>query len=305
MGLIPSDRYPLWILIFFVSFASAGFLSLAQESVIEGTVVDGQGNPLKNVKIVFTDKSLGNKFSVKSNKEGRFMRVGIPPGQYIISIEQDAYYPLNSEFTVDTSGNKGVKLIFEKAQAKVEQDPGIAEGTRFFQAGQFEEAIAAFQRVIDRSPDNVDANYGLALSLLRTGQLDEAIGYLEKVKELKPDLLEVYLGLGESYFKKGQNDRALSHFDKALKLQPGNAEAYYNIGIIYYKNNETEKAIQNFLTSKSIKPEFAVAYYQLALAHIKQGQMAEAVENLEKYLELQPDSTLADQVKALIAQIKK
>ena len=288
-----------------IVFVISSVLSSAQESLVEGVVIDREGKPLQNAKIVFIEKSQGAKFTLKSNKEGKFMKVGMPLGSYLISAELEGYFPLSGEFRVDVGRNQGLKLVLEKVPVKVKPDPELAEGTRLFQAGQFKEAISIFQKVVERTPDHVEANYALALSLLRSGQVDEAIARFEKVKEMKPDMVEVYLALGESHFNKGENEKALSYFDRALELQPNNAEVYYNIGIIHYKNNQTEKAIQNFSTSKSLDPKYAATYYQIGLAYIKQGDMEKAVENLEKYLELQPDSAQAGQVKAILGQIKK
>lgn len=281
------------------------FLNLAQEVVVGGTVADRDENPLKNVKIVFTDKDRGTKFTMKSNKNGKFMKVGIPPALYVISVDLEGYYPLESEYRVNIGSNKGLKLILEKVPPKVEQDPDIAEGTRLFQEGKFSEAILTFQKALEKYPDSVEANYGLALSLVRAGKVDEAIAYLEKVKELKPEMVETYLALGESYFKKGENDKALSYFHKALEIDPNNAEIYYNIGIIHYQNDLTEEAIKNLTTSKSLDPKYAPTWYELGLCYIKMGETEKAIHNLEGFLEMEPDSPLAAQVKNILDALKK
>jgi Flp pilus assembly protein TadD len=281
------------------------FLSLAQESIVEGTVVDRDKNPLKNVKIVFTDKNRGTKFTMKSDKNGKFMKVGIPPALYMISVDLEGYYPLESEYRVNLGPNKGLKLILEKVPPKVEQDPDIAEGTRLFQEEKFSEAILAFQKVLEKLPDSIEANYGLALSLLRAGKVDEAIVYLEKVRELKPEMVEVYLALGESSFKKGEKDKALAYFRNALELEPSNAEIYYNIGIIHYQNDQTEEAIKNFTASKALDPEYAPTWYELGLCYIKKGETDKAIHNLERFLEIEPDSPLAPQVKNILEALKK
>jgi Flp pilus assembly protein TadD len=294
-----------WTFLVLLTFFIFPFLSLAQQSVVGGMVVDRDENPLKNVKIVFTDKDRGTKFTMKSDKNGKFMKVGIPPALYVISVDVEGYYPLESEYRVNIGSNKGLKLILEKVPPKVEQVPDITEGTRLFQEEKFSEAILAFQKALEKLPDSVDANYGLALSLLRSGKVDEAISYFEKVRELRPEMVEVYLALGESYFKKGENDKALTYFHKALELEPNNAEIYYNIGIILYQNDQTEEAIKNFSTSKSLDPKYAPTWYELGICYIKKGETDKAIHNLERFLEMEPDSPLAPQVKNILEALKK
>jgi Flp pilus assembly protein TadD len=279
--------------------------TFAQESLVEGIVVDRDGKPVADVRIVFSHKSQGNRFTVKSNTSGRFMKVGMPLGLYAIAVEADGFIPLGGDVNVDVGRNQGLKLVLERVPVQPKHDPDLAEGTRLFQAGQFKEALPFFQKAADRTPDNVEANYALALSLLRSGEVEGAIARFEKVRTMKPEMVEAYLALGEAYFAKGESEKALTFFDRALELQPNSAEVHYNIGLIHYKNNETEKAIQSFSASLSLDPKFAATYYQLGLAHIKQGKMELAVTNLEKYLELQPNAPQAAQVRTIIDQIKK
>jgi tetratricopeptide (TPR) repeat protein len=279
--------------------------NLAQQTVVEGIIVDREGSPLKNVKIVFTDRDRGTKFTLKSNKKGKFMKVGIPPSLYVISVQLEGYLPLESEFKVDIGRNSSLKLVMEKIPTQVERDPNLTEGVQLFQQGKYEEAITLFQKVIEKDPDSVEAHYNLALSLLRSGKQEEAITLFEKVKEMKPDMMETYIALGECYFNKGENDKAVSHFEKALELEPNNAEVYYNLGIIHYKNDRTDDAVKNFITSKSLDPEFAPTYYQLGLAYVKMGEMEKAIQNLEAFLEKAPDSPQAPQVRNILESLKK
>lgn len=294
-----------WTFLVLLALFIFPFLSSAQQSVVGGTVVDRDENPLKNVKIVFTDKNRGTKFTMKSDKKGKFMKVGIPPAIYVISVDLEGYFPLESEYRVVLGSNKGLKLILEKVPPKIEQDPDINEGTRLFQEEKFSEAILTFQKVLEKLPDSVEANYGLALSLLRAGKVNDAIAYLEKVRELKPDMVEVYLALGESSFKKRENDKALAYFHNALELEPGDAEIYYNIGIIHYQNDQTEEAIKNFIVSKNLDPEYASTWYELGLCYVKKGETDKAILNLERFLKMEPDSSLAPQVKNILEALKK
>lgn len=305
MCFVVKRRLLVWSMLLFSAFFVLPVDNLAQQTVVEGIIVDREENPLKNVKITFTDRDRGIRFTLKSNKQGKFMKVGIPPSLYVVTVQLEGYFPLESEFKVDFGRNSGVKLVMEKIPPQVEQDPDLSEGAQLFQQGKYEEAIALFQKVIEKDPDNVEAHYNLALSLLRSGKQEEAIALLEKVKEMKPDMMETYLALGECYFNKGENDKAVSYFEKALEIDPNNAEVYYNVGIIHYKNDRTDDAVKNFLASKSLDPEYAPTYYQLGLAYIKKGEMDKAIQNLEMFLEKDPDSPQAPQVKSILESLKK
>ena len=110
--------------------------STLQQAVVEGIVIDRDGNPLSAVQILFTDKGRGTKFTMRSGRDGKFMKVGIPPARYIITVDREGYFPLESEFRVEIGRNRGLKLILEKKPEKVEEDPDIQVGAQHFQAGQ-------------------------------------------------------------------------------------------------------------------------------------------------------------------------
>lgn len=280
-------------------------LTLGQRTVVEGFVVDQDNNPLKNVKITFLDPARGFKFVLKSRKEGKFLKIGIPPSTYKITAELKGYFPLEAEFRVKIGKNLPFKLTLEKIPPKIEEDKDLAEGMKFFQEANFEKAIEFFKKAAEKFPDSVEANYNLALSYLRAGHTDEAIAHLEKLTELKPDMVEAYFALGECYFSKGESEKALQAFSKALEFQPDNSRVYFNIGIVYYKNNKIEEAIGSFKKSKELDPNFASAYYQLGLAYINKGDLEKAIENLEKFLSLEPEALEAGATKAIIEELRK
>jgi len=279
--------------------------SLAQDTVLEGVVLDRDGRPLPDVKIVFVDSEGGQKFTAKSDKKGQFMRVGMPAGRYLVKAELEGYVPLETDFVLKFDSKDKLKLTLDKVPPKISEDADLAEGTRLFQEGKFKESLPFFQQAVEKFPANFEANYNLGLACLRAGLTDEAIASFEKLRELKPDLVEVHLALGESYFIKGEGEKALAVFAKALELQPENAEIYYNIGIIQYKGDKLDEAIQNFTVAKEMDPKFAAAYYQLGLAFLRKGDNPGAIENFEKYLVLAPDSPQSAQVKTILETLKK
>jgi len=276
-----------------------------QQSILRGVVSDREGAPLKNAKITFRDPSRGTTFSFKSDKGGKFIKIGMPPSHYLVRVELDAYFLFKTQFRVRLGMEESLKIILEKIPARIDEDKNLAEGTDFFKQGKYQEAIKSFEKVTYRFPKNSQAFYNLGLSHLRSGDIDEAIISLEKAIELEPDLVEAYFALGECYFNKEDNDKAMVAFSKASELQPDNAKAYYNLGIIYNKYNKTEEALNSFEKSIELNPEFSSVYYQAALACIKKGEFKNAIHFFEEFLRLEPNALETNQVKAMIEELKK
>jgi len=280
-------------------------LSGGQESVIKGSVVDKDGRSLKDAKIVFLDASRGSRFSTKSDKQGNFIKVGIPPGAYKVTVELENYFPFSAPLYLRFGIEESVKFILEKIPPRLDQDKDFEDGANLFGQKKFKEAIEPFKKSAEKFPDNPEVHYNLGLSYLKSGDIDNALISLEKALKLKPDILEAYFALGEAFFGKGDGEKALEAFNNAIKRQPDSARGYYNIGIIYHKNNYSDEAIRFFEKSIEINPKFSSAYYQAALAYVKKGDFKKAIALFEEFLKIEPDAPEASQVKTMLEELKK
>jgi len=282
----------------------AGF-ALGQQSVVRGEVADGGGNPLSKVKATFSDKANGTRFSVKSGKDGKFVKIGIPPADYDVIVELEGYIPFKTELQLGIEDEKIIKVVLQKIPLKIEDDRGFAEGIDLYQRGKYQDAVQSFQKQAMSFPQNPGVYYNLGISYLRTNDVDRAIDCLNKARELKPDMIEVYLALGECYLAKSELDKAINAFEQALIIQPNSAPALYNIGLIYYKNDRTDDAISAFEKAVERNPELSSAYYQLGLAYIKKGDFKAAIRYLEEFLRREPEAKEASSVKTIVDELRK
>lgn len=62
------------------------------------------------------------------------------------------------------------------------------QGFQSLQAGQFDEAVAAFEEVLKDQPDLAEAHFNLALAHLALDNLEEARALRAKLQDLDPAL---------------------------------------------------------------------------------------------------------------------
>jgi tetratricopeptide (TPR) repeat protein len=67
------------------------------------------------------------------------------------------------------------------------------------------------------------------------GQFDKAIANYNKAIELDPKHAMAYYNRGNSYYDKREYDKAISDYTKATEINPRYAEAYNNCGNAYLK----------------------------------------------------------------------
>jgi len=288
-----------------VILLSVPLIGLAQDTVVKGIVHDPEGNPVADAKITFFNADRGLKFTVKSDDEGKFIKAGIIPTVYKVTVEKDGYFTIESMARIRFGYTEEMEIKFTKIPPKVEDDKNLDKGIEQYSQEKYDEAIESFEKVVKKFPTSIEGYYNLGLSYLRKGELDQAIASFEKAKDLNPEAYTVYLALGEGYFNKGDNEKAVEAYAKATELEPENPRAYYNLGMTQYKLNNTEAAIVAFEKCIELSPENSTPYYQAGLTAIKAADYEGAIGYFEKFLEIEPEAKEAAQVKAIVDELKK
>jgi len=86
-------------------------------------------------------------------------------------------------------------------------DTELDEGLQYLKANQPEKALADFQRVLQRDPDNATANLLAATSALNLYMADVAVNYAEKARQLAPNDWRVDTTLVTAYAAAGKTQQ--------------------------------------------------------------------------------------------------
>jgi tetratricopeptide (TPR) repeat protein len=280
-------------------------LGLAQQTVVEGRVIDEEGKPVKDAQLTFSDPERGLNFVLKSDKNGKFIKVGIPPTTYKISVESEGFVALESEARIRFGMRENLEIKLKKPVVVPDKDEDMAAGSELFRAGKYDEAADRFRKVIERYPAQYEGHFNLGLTLLKKGDVDPAIAALEKAAECNPQSVESLFALGEAYFAKGESDKAQENFSRAIALNPESALAHYNLGLVFYRLGKNEEALAAFDKSISLKPDNASAHYQAGLAAIRLQNFDKAIKSFQEFLRLEPDAPEAAPVKLMIEELQK
>jgi len=279
---------------------------VAQDSRFRGSVKDEDGNPIPDAKIALTLISRNYSFDFKTKNNGKFYRRGIEPGEYMLAVEVEGYMPFSQKIYIQVGQEYKLDIVITKAQddgseAKAAFDKGI----RFYQDGQYKEAIEAFTELLQLMPDFAEGYFNLGMAHFRLGDADAAVTVFEKAIELKPDFLEAYFGLGQVYFDKGEEEKATQIYQKATSAIPDNARAYVNLGIICFSNNKDDMAVEALLKAKDLDPSLPQIYYQLGLVYTRKGELDKTIASFEEFLALAPDAPEAESVRKILEDLKK
>ena len=81
---------------------------------------------------------------------------------------------------------------------------------------------------------------------LAQGQFDEAIAAYTKVIELDPESVIAYSNRGEAYYSIGEYDEAIADYTRAIEMDPEFWLAYYHRGLAYESKGEYEEAASDY-----------------------------------------------------------
>jgi tetratricopeptide (TPR) repeat protein len=105
-------------------------------------------------------------------------------------------------------------------QAGIELEQELNEGIELMERQQLDEALIAFQILVDKCPDFPEANNKLATLLYFMEQYEESVEECEKVLLKIPHHFGALNGMGLCLFRLNRFEEAIQSFQKALEIQP-------------------------------------------------------------------------------------
>lgn len=171
-------------------------------------------------------------------------------------------------------------------------DKLLAAGQDAHQAGRFDEAISAFNRVIALSANKPEtaavASFLIGNVNLTQRKFGNAQLAYQRATTLNPNYAEAWNSLGEALGELKQFPRAIEAFNRAVALDPTLLKAKYNQAVTYdrLKNfRYSEFVFRNLIRNN---PSYALAYDGLAVTLSKAGRVREAIPLHEKAIALSP-----------------
>ncbi|MCY3713182.1 MAG: tetratricopeptide repeat protein [Gemmatimonadetes bacterium] len=197
-------------------------------------------------------------------------------------------------------------------------------GQLHFEARQWNESYAAFQKATELDPDledawyqqgyiqfiatryplvveplekyvaldqtNAEAYFMLAESLNKTQRIKMAVPHYMKTIELDPGRVEAYLPMGDGLVAEGRYMEAVNAYKEAVMQNADNAELHFSLGWVQTQPEvgQYDDGIVNLKKSIELDGSSEKPYIQLALVYFDQEKYSEAVPYLEEAIKVNP-----------------
>ncbi len=136
-----------------------------------------------------------------------------------------------------------------------------------------------------------------ALELQEEGEWARAALKYENLLQFSGELPDILVNLGTCYFYQVDHARAEALFRRALQQEPDHVEANFNLANLLSARGELETAVGFYGNALAADPEFTAGHFNLARVLDKLGRKKAALACWQAYLELEPDSIFASEIR--------
>ncbi len=190
----------------------------------------------------------------------------------------------------------GIDSFFGRPEPVTRQARAYAQhlaGVIYERQGKFDQAIVAWQKVIELDEKALAPRLRLVGAYARQGDNEKAMATCWEALQHFPDKSELWIVYGELNHRLDNIEKAIAAFKKAIELKPDDLTGYGALVELQESTNDLVAAIDIYERLIEKSPNSAALYYQLGinLAQINDNEYAQ--RTFQKVLELEPRITRA------------
>jgi tetratricopeptide (TPR) repeat protein len=329
-----------FILILLICVVSFGQQNIAR---VKGTVRDQQGNRVPGAKITFVYLKQNIKAEAVTNKKGEYLRAGLHPGIYKITVEAKGYSIWISEGIyikageTELGGVPELDFILESLKEATKREEAIKakknvafmkkeykEANKAYAAKDFDTAIQKYKKILEIDDSQSSVIYNLAMSYINKKMFKEAGEVLKKGVANQPESAEVnfyfaytLMMANEGKIKENEEreeeaeeaekrmKEAEEYFQKSLEFGFNDPDALFSMGAVMANNKREGSAIEAFTKAVELKPDFERAFIEMATSHVRLGYYKKAKELFEQYLKEHPEGEYVARAEQMIKALAR
>ena len=174
-------------------------------------------------------------------------------------------------------------------RSEMDLTEALSKGVRLEELGDFVNAAAYYQTLLDKQPLNAELWFRIGAALRRGGEIDASLSYLEKASLLAPDTVEIELELANAQQQLRRLREAVATYNRVCAIDPENLSALTNKAIALHEGGHLDDALVALKTAISLAPEDPVILLNLGTALLKKGLLPEALTRFQSATKFAPD----------------
>lgn len=222
----------------------------------------------------------------------RWARVLVDAGQDAESAAvgkwgRDLLGALNGSTCVDALGLLADRAGFD---ARGQAFAVLLRGRDLRESGEYEEALAEYDRALGLDPELARAHYGKGVTHALQGAWAAAVAEMDRALAIEPDDVQALQRRGEYHRVLGHWREAVGDLDRAIELDPADPFPWASRGAARHSLEEDDAALADLNRAVELDPEYGWALARRARVRRDRGEYAQQMADLDRAVRLAPQS---------------
>jgi tetratricopeptide (TPR) repeat protein len=206
-----------------------------------------------------------------------------------LTTENPAVQKIIVEAMINTGQLERAQAILQHHRLSGDSEWLLLFGKYKLVRGAFTDAISHLERALEKSKNDPNAYYLLALAYIAADKINLASQTLIHLLTIFPGMIDAELALADVYYVKKDYDLSVDYLESVLRKTPENFRAYLMLGNCLLATGRYGDAELNFQKALSLDARSVPARYYLALTNESAGRSAEAIGLYQSIVEKTPE----------------
>ncbi len=166
-------------------------------------------------------------------------------------------------------------------------------GNAYVAKGDYEAAVTSFSNAIRFDQQNAAAHNNLGNAFKALSRSAEAIECYKHAISINPTMVDAHSNLGTAFRQGGDLVAATANYRRALALNPTHAEANNNLASVMHQQASFDEAVEYFRKALQSRPKYVDAHIGLGSTLVRLGRIDLAIECFQNALRLKPNHAVA------------
>ncbi len=265
-----------------------------------------------SVRILPEDSAV---FYASTDKKGRWSCQGLGTGRWKVSVAADDFSSADIECDVlQLTANPRIVLDLVRNAGSPETDPAeadwLTQANDAFARKEYAAALELYRRYRERQPAFDMVSLSIGDSLKGMGEWDQAIAefqaVVDKTSENPVDAYLTglaYVGIAECHWARKEMPEAEAYFRRALAASSLNALWAYNLAELLTARGAAAEAAAAYGEAVRIDPTWSEPLYKAGLAYLRIGEANKAAASFRAFLKIEPRSARATEVRDMLEDL--
>jgi len=295
----------------------SGSAAVAQSGRVTGVVKDDRGDPIRGATIIAENPDASPRsFTATSDQSGRFAMIGLRSGVWSFRAGAPGHSADGGEINVRSLPGVTPPLTFtlEKlivppsalgSMAPRDLQAALASADSLYNSQQWDEAIAAYRAILDRSPSLSVINLQIAAALRNKKDYDGAIGSYNALLKVDPTNDKAKVGIAMTNLEKGDLDMAERTLEIAAQAPGATREVFFDLGEVKLARSNADEAIKAYARAAQVDPAWGKPPFALGRIALDKGDAAAARKYFQTVMDVDPISAEAAEATTMLRQLEQ